>query len=670
MRRTIASHPFAEHFEAIFKYANIGILVTNQKGIIISTNPYAAKEFGYTKNELINKSIEKLIPSRFRKDHLLHHKKYLADTKGKKVMVGREITALHKNHKEFAVEITLSSYRYLNEQFVIVFIKNITSRKQHEIQIQQLTAELEEKAEQRAKNLEQTLEQLERNTAFQKALLENAGAMIVTTDTKGIIQSFNPAAEKHLGYKAEEVIGKHTPALFHVEEEVRLKTKEISKQIGRKLKPGFETFIARIAGDKMIETEWLHRRKDGSIFPVSLIVTPIKSAKNKISGYIGIVVDISDRKKAEEESTAIRNLLNDVFTNYPDGSIAVIDEKFRYIYTGGTIFTRLQINSGNLIGQRIFSLLSKEQWLQISRVLSQVFQGKNVSDVELPQFNNGLRLTMDAFPLKEKNGSINKIVVMTRNISELKRTQEELKIALQKEKELGELKSRFVSMASHEFRTPLSTILSSANLLERYTAAEDQSKRNKHIQYIISAVGMLTDTLNDFLSVGKIEEGRINIKSVETDIPQIIQLVIDEMTGLLKPGQTIKCIHTGKMKFIMDPSLLRHILMNLVSNATKFSGEGCAIEINSEIRGHQFTIRIKDEGIGISKEDQKHLMERFFRGTNAMNIQGTGLGLHIVARYVELLKGTITCISELEKGSEFIVKFHSKNLQYEKNLTN
>jgi len=235
---------------------------------------------------------------------------------------------------------------------------------------------------------------------------------------------------------------------------------------------------------------------------------------------------------------------------------------------------------------------------------------------------------------------------------------------------LGELKSRFVSMASHEFRTPLSTILSSANLLERYTSAEDQSKRNKHIQYIISAVGMLTDTLNDFLSVGKIEEGRINIKSVETDIPQIIQLVIDEMTGLLKPGQTIKCIHTGKMKFIMDPSLLRHILMNLVSNATKFSGEGCAIEINSEIRGHQFTIRIKDEGIGISKEDQKHLMERFFRGTNAMNIQGTGLGLHIVARYVELLKGTITCISELEKGSEFIVKFYLKNLQYEKNLTN
>jgi signal transduction histidine kinase len=234
----------------------------------------------------------------------------------------------------------------------------------------------------------------------------------------------------------------------------------------------------------------------------------------------------------------------------------------------------------------------------------------------------------------------------------------ELKKALQKEKELGELKSRFVSMASHEFRTPLSTILSSANLLERYTAAEDQPKRNKHIQYIISSVGMLTDTLNDFLSVGKIEEGKITIKLLDTDICKLIETVVDEMTPLLKNGQSIKSVHSGKAVITIDSSLLRHIVMNLLSNASKFSNEGNAVEISTSVKAHQFILKIKDCGIGISREDQKHLMERFFRGTNASNIQGTGLGLHIVARYATLLNGTITWKSELEKGSEFIVKFH------------
>ncbi len=239
------------------------------------------------------------------------------------------------------------------------------------------------------------------------------------------------------------------------------------------------------------------------------------------------------------------------------------------------------------------------------------------------------------------------------------RTQS-LREALEKEKELNELKSRFVSMASHEFRTPLSTILSSAYLITKYPDTEDQPKREKHIQRIVSSVNMLNDILNDFLSVGKIEEGKIQLRLTEVAVEDLINSLINEMSTILKPGQEIRYTHLGNESFNLDPTLLKHIMMNLISNAIKFSDEGSEILIKTEI-GNEFILSVKDKGLGISKQDQEHLFERFFRGENVTNIQGTGLGLHIVAKYAELMNGTISCNSELHQGTEFTIAFKRKS---------
>lgn len=241
----------------------------------------------------------------------------------------------------------------------------------------------------------------------------------------------------------------------------------------------------------------------------------------------------------------------------------------------------------------------------------------------------------------------------------LKETLHQLEIALEKEKELGELKSRFVSMASHEFRTPLSTVLSSTYLIEKYTTTEDQPKREKHLQRIVSSAEMLTDILNDFLSVGKIEEGKIQVRPEQFNIREFITAITSEIKHNLKKDQNILYHHTGNTEVCMDASLLKHIILNLVSNASKFSPEASNIEIKTVVQDQQMILSVKDHGMGISKEDQKHLMERFFRGTNAGNIQGTGLGLHIISKYAELMNGTIEYNSELEKGTEFIVTFKS-----------
>jgi PAS domain S-box-containing protein len=246
---------------------------------------------------------------------------------------------------------------------------------------------------------------------------------------------------------------------------------------------------------------------------------------------------------------------------------------------------------------------------------------------------------------------------LTHALEQLELSKQEVMIALNKEKELSELKSRFVSMASHEFRTPLSTILSSAFLVNQYVNTEDQPKRSKHIQRIISSVTLLTEVLNDFLSVGKIEEGGVTVRSNTFDIQQHTTAIIQEMQELVQEGQKIVYEHKGPIKVKLDPSLIKHILLNLLGNAIKFSGKHGVIRVNTCQKGHIVKLEVSDSGIGISEEDQQHLFERFFRGTNVSNIQGTGLGLHIVSKYAELMNGTITCKSELNKGTTFTVTF-------------
>jgi signal transduction histidine kinase len=346
-----------------------------------------------------------------------------------------------------------------------------------------------------------------------------------------------------------------------------------------------------------------------------------------------------------------------------------VDNNYNYFFVGGETLSFIESEKEEVIGKRLFPLMVDRRWEPIKKILNRVFAGEKLTDIEIPGGEAGHELMFDAFPLRKKNGVIERIVVMTRNISELKKIEENLRIALKKEKELSELKSRFVSMASHEFRTPLSTVLSSAYLLEKYQTADDQPKREKHLQRIISSVNMLTDILNDFLSVGKIEEGKITVKPAAFSIKEMAITIAGEMKLALKSKQKIKCTHQGPVQVTMDPALVKHIMMNLISNASKFSPETGDIEIKTIQHNDTLVIAVKDYGMGISEQDQQHLMERFFRGANATNIQGTGLGLHIVSKYAELMQGTIECKSKLEKGTEFVITFNLKKEAYEKNTT-
>ncbi len=240
---------------------------------------------------------------------------------------------------------------------------------------------------------------------------------------------------------------------------------------------------------------------------------------------------------------------------------------------------------------------------------------------------------------------------------ELIKSRENLEVSLEKEKDLNELKSRFVSMASHEFRTPLSTILSSAALIGRYSETDQQPKRDRHINRIKSAVNGLNGILNDFLSLSKIEEGRVFVNVQPHKIDAVCREVMEDIEGLLKKDQVLDHrSETSEITVQTDKNILKNILFNLTSNAIKYSGEGTVIICLTSVVDDMLEIKIVDQGMGIPKREQKHLFSRFFRASNATNIEGTGLGLNIVSGYVEMLKGSIDFDSVEEEGTTFILR--------------
>jgi PAS domain S-box-containing protein len=250
----------------------------------------------------------------------------------------------------------------------------------------------------------------------------------------------------------------------------------------------------------------------------------------------------------------------------------------------------------------------------------------------------------------------NTITKLEEEVIERKKAEEEVRKSLEKERELNDLKSKFVSIASHEFRTPLSTIMSSAALIQQYKEKKDYDKQDKHFLRIKSSVNHLTQILNDFLSLGKLEEGKIDVKIEKVEVKTFLNEIAEEVNSFLKDRQKVVLGYPDSIEEIdTDSRILRNIMLNLISNASKYSDLNKPIYINCENKNGKTLFSIKDEGIGIPMEDQKHLFERFYRASNAGNVQGTGLGLNIVKRYAELIGGEISFKSEYEKGSTFFI---------------
>lgn len=254
--------------------------------------------------------------------------------------------------------------------------------------------------------------------------------------------------------------------------------------------------------------------------------------------------------------------------------------------------------------------------------------------------------------VEERTNSLQQSVV------ELQSAKETVSKSLEKEKELNQMKSRFVSMASHEFRTPLSSIQLSASLIEKYMQQGDGSNVSKHVSKIKNSVGNLTTILDDFLSLERLEAGKVETNFTKFDIVKLSEEITEEMQLMAKKDQNIIYQHTGlHSTVLLDQNLLRNCIVNLISNAIKYSGENTFIEFNTELNDNQCIVTVKDNGIGIPQTDHKHLFEPFFRANNTGTIPGTGLGLNIILRYATLMGGHVDFSSHVNQKTIFTLNF-------------
>ncbi len=286
--------------------------------------------------------------------------------------------------------------------------------------------------------------------------------------------------------------------------------------------------------------------------------------------------------------------------------------------------------------------------IERSNTLKQLRQ----SEEQLQRLNEELerRVEEQTEELRDKNRCLQS------EITERQRLEEELRNALMKEKELSDLKSNIISVVSHEYRTPLATILSSTELLENYSHKWDQEKRQRHFKRIENSVHHLTQLVNDVLIISKAEAGKLDFNPVPLELVEFCYQLVEELQLTASTQHNISFLcQSSSIKACLDEKLLRQFLTNLLSNAIKYSPNGGDVQLELECKADVAIFRIRDQGIGIPLKDQNQLFEAFHRSSNVGTISGTGLGLAIVKKCIDIHNGQIAVESEVGTGTTFII---------------
>ncbi len=600
-----------------------GTIVVNHDFTIVSINRRAESLFGYEPDELIGTSLSQIIPDNYKKPHEKHMTEFFHQGKQGRMADGRVLCGLKKSGKEFPLEVGLSPFTIYQRKYVLAVVYDMT----------------------------QTLE-YRRKLKIKGKALEFALNGIVITDAQqedNPIIYYNKAFQKLTGYTKEEIMGHNCRFLQRKD-----RNQEGVKQIREAIKTG-----------SSCQVEVRNYKKDGSMFWNEVSVNPIRATNGKITHFIGIQNDVSERVMAEQEISHLIKIFNDSLNEI-------------YVFDAESLeFTHANFGAQKSIGYKLQELQSMKPY-----ELMPEFSKKKFIKLIQPILSNSRKKVELETTYSRKDGSSypveihmqsssledrTLIVAIVMDISDRKdytkklentvaERTEQLRQALIKEKELGALKTKFLSLVSHEFKTPLSAILTSATLIGKYPLEDQQQKRDKHIKSITSEVKHLTGILDDFLSVERLEQGKEIYKMTEFYLSKVINEVVYSANMLLKTGQKIEYpINIEEIRIFQDEKIVALTLTNLLHNAIKYSHENTTIFMEVEVLENRVIFRIKDQGVGIPAGDQKHIFERYFRAGNVLTTQGTGIGLNIVKTHVENLGGSIEFESVENQGSIFTI---------------
>jgi PAS domain S-box-containing protein len=514
--------------------------------------------------------------------------------------------------------------------------EDITNRKQLETKLRKLNEELDFRIQKQTVELQQTTEQLgveiserqraeeERDQFFMLSL-----DMFCIAGFDGYFKQLNPAWEKKLGFTQEELLA--LPYLELVHPEDRTATVTVAQQLN--------------TGTDIATFEHRYRCKDGSYKWLSWHSTVIPNRKL----VYAVVQDITEQKQAEasleESNQRIVNILESI-----TDAFLTLDHQWRYTYLNRHAEQLLQKTQEELLGRRI--------WDVFPDIVDTIFfekyheaVAKQVS-IEFEGFYSPWNSWYEIHAYPSKDG----LAIYFTDITQRKQTQAELLKALEKERELNELKSRIVTVVSHEYRTPLTTILSSAELLEHYGNKWTEEKKLVHLRRIQSTVHHLTQLVSDVLFLDKTEAGKVEFNPSFLEVVTFCGEIVEEIQLTVGNKHKLIFVSQGECRLAyLDEKLLRQILTNLLSNAIKYCPESGTVQFALFCKPDKVVFHIQDEGIGIPKDEQQQLFESFQRASNVGTIPGTGLGLAIVKKCVDLHGGQITVESEVGIGTTFAV---------------
>jgi len=614
----------ASIFVSMVQNSDCGIIGIDTEGNIFNWNEGACRLYQYTADEVIGKSDLNFYPQ---------DKKHSIELLYHRVANGEEIESLEtvRKGKNGFLDISLTISPIKDPEGKVIGIStvsyDITKKKKAELGIKRMHA-------------------------LQQAILDSSIYMVISTDLNGVIQIFNKSAEKNLGYKEEEVVGKQTPIIFHDVTEIKNHAIALTKELRTHVGVGFETFIAKAKLGIPDENEWTYIRKDGSTFSVMLCTTPLYNVNKEITGYVGIVRDISERKQFQQSIKESEERFHVLFENATD-SIVTMD-------TIGTIhsFNRaseemFQYTLYDIWGKSIHQLIHDKEFSELSPLVHSQLYKKFIGETKEIEF---IRKNGELFPAEV---SISQMTVdgapwliwIIRDITERKK--------------LERMKNEFVSTVSHELRTPLTSIKGSLGLVLAGTCGDVSSEAKNLLEIAQRNSDRLVGLINDILDLEKIASGSLAFKMEKCDLVDLIAIAIESNKPFADQyGITLEVDQPYEsLPIKVDGNRLIQVITNLISNAVKFSPTGDKVIVKVEKNHEMVRVSIIDHGPGIPKNFHSRIFEKFAQAdaSDKRKRGGTGLGLSISKMIIEKFGGQIGFRSEENKGSTFYFELPQDN---------
>lgn len=478
---------------------------------------------------------------------------------------------------------------------------------------------------------------VEEHRKLLSAILESTTDVVAYTDPNNVIRYMNKIAMDRLGVKDQADLASKSPLIFfHPDDQ--------DYMVNYVLPEAKEKGIC--SGEyKMVD-------KNGQPFPVSFVVQCHRTSTGE--AYFSLIARDITEEKAREKQLFKTKQLYETLVEATNEIIVVFTKTGKINYVNKIAAELFGQNQQDLIGHDYTDMLN-EKVQKFASTIQKIYDTNHVAYIEDIVEKNGQSFWFGSWlvPIKDDTDEVVAIMSVSRDISKEKESEFSLIQALDKERQFNELQSRFVSMISHEFKTPLSTILSSVEILQNYSDQLSVDKKLAHGKRIEKAVSVMNYLLEDILFIGRIKEKEMELRPLWIDPIEFCAGLVEETLWNDKSDHPIKFVVSGNCsKALIDPDFLKHILDNLLNNAIKFSDSGSKIIFTVDCTSTNLTFVISDEGIGIPAEDLPRVFDPFFRAKNHSTVPGTGLGLNIVKRAVELLNGSIAIKSEPGKGTQ------------------